>query len=394
MENEFIDNKLYGYTIDLNLPWIHKQYFVRDKNIIIEFGLCLFEALVWTIYAPFMAIKDIIFAFWYLITKQWYKLNLIAFVLDICILALCAFGILFFIPGLPAIIYGFGLASLIISGLIPLLCIIINTVKFMVSKGKVFFAHRAIYRDGHTQNVLLMSPFIGKKKANDFEMEIATYAEPVSVAIIGRKRFYSYVDFDSVAISVAIIGHKRFYSYHCKSKRKCNASIHYFLGGVTQLYTELQSLGIEIGIRILDGLLLTMCIPIFTILAFLMTFIAKNKADRNLFIGLFILSGFFDSLIVFDVLFFIPGMPVTIWWIGLISLVLTCVVVCPLSSICSRKIGAADIDRTDPYHLVLYPCKRGNDKYLKKKKDLSAGEIRINAQEIKPSMGIFLPVKD
>ena len=380
MENDNIDNELRGYTIDLNLPWIHKQYFVRDKNIIIEFGLCLFEALVWTIYAPFMAIKDIIFAFWYLITKQWYKLNLIAFVLDICILALCAFGILFFIPGLPAIIYGFGLASLIISGLIPLLCIIINTVKFMVSKGKVFFAHRAIYRDGHTQNVLFMSPFIGKKEANDFEMEIATYAEPVSVAAIGHKRFYSYRD--------------------TKSKRKCNASIHYFLVGVIQLYTGPLSLGVEVGIRMLDILFIMISMPIWILGGFctacLAFFARETNIDKNIdtieAISNFVALCFCSSLLVFDVLFFIPGMSVATWWIGLISLVLTCVVGCFLS-MDSRK-PTEYLAQNDSSHRVLYPCKRGNEKYFKLKKDLSAGERRINAQEIKPSMGVFLPVRD
>ena len=46
--------------------------------------------------------------------------------------------------------------------------------------------------------------------------------------------------------------------------------------------------------------------------------------------------------------------------------------------------------------MVLYSCQRrqGNEKYFKLKADLSAGEKRINAQEIKPSMGAFLPVRD
>ncbi len=67
MENEGdldnVDNEISGYPIYLNLPWIQKQCFMRNKNIIIEFGLRLFENLAWTIYVPFMAIKDIIFAF-------------------------------------------------------------------------------------------------------------------------------------------------------------------------------------------------------------------------------------------------------------------------------------------------------------------------------------------
>ena len=134
--------------------------------------------------------------------------------------------------------------------------------------------------------------------------------------------------------------------------------------------------------------------PIFTIFMFFVAFLGR---EIDLII-LLCLSCFSDSLLVFAVLFFIPGMPVAIWRIGFISLVLTCGFVYPLCSVLLRQFTIEDIKihGNDPCHIVLYSCQRrqGNEKYFKVKEDLPIDEMRINAQEIKPSMGVFLPVKD
>ena len=365
MENkgdlDSVDNELRGYTIDLNLPWMHKQYFVRDKNIIIEFGLCLFEALAWTIYAPFMAIKDIIFAFWYLITKQWYKLSLIAFVLDICILAVCALCVLFFISGLPAIIYKFGSIYLLSAGCNAVSIAVINTIRFMVRKEKVFRSYEVNDVNGNKKNVLLRS------RIDDSKNEIEQNLWPISRVRFGHKKFYSYFDNRKVLRENKIAyGHSLF-----------------FLCG--NFFTESRYVGIESGLAF--SLVLHPIVAVLITFPALFRIFSRGKEEISKSISRFIICLILDLLFVLAVLYFIPGVPLVILRFGIgscmtiVILNLYWLTLALLSKNCNKKIR-------------LYPCKQGDKKYFKLEEDLSAGETRANAQEIKPSMGVSLPVRD